>query len=129
MGSKRQAGQPLSRRASFLIQLGFIALLAFVPTCGTVAVLPVGSRVAALLVCPSDTDHSVVMTRWGGTSKGGRSLKSELYCVTAEGFGTMPSTAKVMLALLVIYGGLAGVLLLLLRLPGLFKSRGSSNAA
>lgn len=97
------------------------------------AVFPATTRVVAPLVCPADTDHSVVMARWGGTTKGGSSLKSELYCVTSEGFGTIPSTGKVVLALGVIYGGLAGVLILLvgmwLRVRIARRSRGGQAHA
>lgn len=131
MGSKqkRDAGQPLPRSTSFLIQLGFIAVLTFVPTCASMATFPATTRLAAPLVCPPDTDHSVVMARWGGGSKGGSTLKWELYCVTREGFGTIPSTGKTVLALAVIYGGLAGILVMLLRLRGWLRSRSQGGQA
>lgn len=71
------------------------------------------------------------MARWSGSSgsKGGASIKWELYCVTSEGFGTIPSTGKVMLALVVIYGGIASLLVLLLKLKARLSKRGGQPDA
>jgi hypothetical protein len=125
MGSKgKQPREPMKRRTSVIVHVVIVAVFAFIPTCATMAVLPTATRVAAPLVCPSSTDHAVVTARWGGGSRGGKSLKSDLYCMSAEGYGTIPSTGKVVLALAAIYGGIAIVLLLLLRLRALLAKRG-----
>lgn len=90
-----------------------VVALGMLPTCVTMGgVLPVGTRIAAPLVCPSSTARSEVVSRWGGSSRGGRSLKWDLYCLSEHGHGTIPSTPKLFLAVLAVWTAIASALLL-----------------
>lgn len=86
-------------------------------------IMPAGTRVVAPLVCPADTARSVVATRWGGTSKGGRSMTWDLYCLTEDGFGTVPPTWKMLLSLFGTWTVVGAVLLLLSRLKDRLTAR------
>jgi len=97
-------------RISLLALLVVPLLAAGVATCASAGVAPAAIRVASPIACPSDTKVSAVVARWGGSAKGGRSLRWDLYCVNAEGEGYMPGDfASVGGAFLVFLGGaLAG---------------------
>jgi len=111
------------------LRIGICGVLGLLPTCGTVAVAPVATRLAAPLVCPSGTAHSVVVSWVKGSSRGGASLKWDLYCINAEGFGYIPSTPKIVLGLAAIWGGLALVHQLLLVVIRMLAARARREGA
>lgn len=118
----------LQVRRRILITAVIIVIGGMIPTCATMSVFPGGTRLAAPIVCPSGTDTSVVVSRWGGNSKGGSSLKWDLYCMTPAGEGTIVSTPKIVLGLGLIYCGVLGVLMLALGMRRRFV-KGQPRAA
>ncbi|MCS6900248.1 MAG: hypothetical protein NZX77_10835 [Polyangiaceae bacterium] len=54
----------------------------------------------APLLCPSDTKHSALEVWWSGNTRGGQSMRWELYCIDAQGFGFNPPTWQQVLTLL-----------------------------
>jgi len=129
---KRGARSPLKAWQRIAIQIAVFTVLGLIPTCGSMGIVPVGTRIAAPLVCPSGTERSEVVSRWGGSSRGGSSLKWELYCLSPEGYGTIPSAPKTFFVLLGIWTGLWLALWYLLRGVSWLRSRdkeGSANVA
>ena len=121
--------RPFSPTKRIVLSVVVVVVLAFLPTCATMGVAPVGTRLAAPLVCPSGTARSEVVSRWGGGSKGGKSLKWDLYCLTAEGLGTVPSTAKLFFGVFGIWLAIMTVLALILRVLGFLAARGRREGA
>lgn len=109
--------------------MAIVLVLGLVPTCVSFGVVPVAQRMAAPLACPSETVHTVVMARWGGMSRGGRSLHSELYCLDANGHGTIPSNVRLFFSLLAVWGAISAVILLALRGLGALRARGEALRA
>lgn len=112
---------PAKRTALKIVAIIAVAL---VPTCASMAVVPVATRLAAPLVCPSGTARTEVVSRWGGSARGGKSLNWDLYCLTAKGFGTVPSTPKVFFGVLGVWSAIAMVLALVLRGISFLSARG-----
>ena len=124
MGLKAKFGGPLSPAKRIVLRIVVVAVLALLPTFATMGIAPVGTRLAAPLVCPSGTARSEVVSRWGGGSKGGKSLKWDLYCLTPKGLGSVPSTPKIFFGVLGVWSAIVIVLALLLRGIGFLSARG-----
>jgi hypothetical protein len=75
-----------------------IAFLVSLPISGcSVGGFPGMMNLVAPVICPAGTKDSVVVARWGGNAKGGKSLKSQLWCIDAEGGGRHASDFKAFL--------------------------------
>ena len=124
MGVMSKLGGPLSPAKRTVLRIVVVAVLAFIPTCATIGIAPVGTRIAAPLVCPSGTARSEVVSRWSGGSKGGKSLKWNLYCLTPNGLGSVPSTPKIFFGVLGVWSAIVIVIALLLRGMRFLAARG-----
>jgi hypothetical protein len=124
MGVKAKPVGPRSLATRVLLQVVVVAVLGLVPTCATMSVAPVATRLAAPLVCPSGTERSEVVARWGGNAKGGASLRWDLFCLTHEGLGSVPSTARIFFGVLGLWSAIVIVIGLLLRGRKLLAARG-----
>ena len=111
----------------YALTAAVVLVLGLVPTCTTMAAFPGGSRFAAPLVCPSGTSHTEVVARWGGSSKGGSSLKWDLYCMTDAGYATVASGPRIFLGLLLVWSGVLLVLLFLVRGVRILTARGRAE--
>lgn len=118
-----QAQRPPSPLKRIALRVAFVLVLGLVPTCVSIGIFPVGQRVAAPLVCPADTVTTEVVARWKGSARGGASLHSDMYCISATGHGTLPSAPKMVLSLLVMWGLVVTGLVLLRRALKALRSR------
>jgi hypothetical protein len=56
------------------------------------ALFPVAARLVAPAVCPGDTQR-VLIERWTtSSSRGGKNVNWDIYCLDAQGFGTIPDS-------------------------------------
>lgn len=129
MGLNAKVARPPSPTKRIVLGIVVVVVLAFLPTCATMAIAPVGTRLAAPLVCPSGTARSEVVARWGGGSRGGKSLKWDLYCLTAEGLGSVPSTPKLFFGVFGIWIAITTVLRILGFLAARGRREGEGDAA
>lgn len=126
MGPKTKVVRQLSLASRIMRQVAVVAVvavLALLPTCATMGFAPVGTRLAAPLVCPSGTARTEVVSRWVGNSNGGNSLEFDLYCLTSDGFGSVSSTPKLFFGVLGVWSAIVLVLALLRRGIGFLSAR------
>lgn len=118
--------RPVTR---IVLTIVLVLVFGLIPTCGSLSAFPVGSRLAAPLVCPADTAESVVVSRWGGGTRGGNSLKWNLYCVSGQGHGTIPSLPKVFLTLFALWTAIGAALYGVWRLVRRLRARPEAGGA
>jgi len=91
-------GQPPGpqRPEGLLVTLaGTLVLSVFVGGIFTVVLLalfPVAARLVAPLVCPDTTRQIIIERRTTSGSRGGQNMNWDIYCLDAQGFGTIPDS-------------------------------------
>jgi hypothetical protein len=76
---------------ALLVGVSVSALVGVIFTFPILGIFPGVARLVAPLVCP-DTTHQVIIERQTNYSRGRKSVNWDIYCLDAQGFGTIPDS-------------------------------------